>query len=119
QKAQDPATHEALRVGVLQAGEGARIAGSAARRGMSNMIDKIDPGMLADLVIKATALQEKTNGSLRTKGSPYRIAEVTITATFPPQIGFSISRVGDIEEQLTGDEVDSSELVQEVLAEEA
>ena len=69
--------------------------------------------------IKSTALQEKTNAALRMKGSPYRIAEVTITATLPPQIGFSITRVGDVEETLTGREIDSSHLVEEVLAEEA
>ena len=48
-----------------------------------------------------------------------RCGEVTITATLPPQIGFSIARVGDIEERLTGQELDSSLLVQEVLADEA
>jgi hypothetical protein len=83
------------------------------------MVDKIDPGLLADVVIKSTALQEKTNAALRAKGSPYRIAEVTITATLPPQIGFSIARIGDVEEALTGAEVDSSQLVQAVIAEEA
>jgi hypothetical protein len=75
------------------------------------MVDRIDPGLLADIVIKATALQEKANTSLRTKGSPYRIGEITITATIPPQVGFSISRVGDVEEVLTGREMDSTELV--------
>src|SRR5262245_14135821 len=118
-KATDPATQERLRLGMQQAGESARSAGSAAKRGLSNMVDKIDPGLLADIVIKATALQEKANAALRAKGSPYRIAEVQITATLPPQVGFSIARVGDVEEELTGREVDSSALVHEVLAEEA
>lgn len=119
QKATDPATQERMRQGMHQVGSSARSAGSSAKRGLSNMVDKIDPGVLADIVIKSTALQEKTNASLRAKGSPYRIAEVTVTATFPPQIGFSIARVGDVEEALTGREVDSSQLVQSVLAEEA
>lgn len=118
-KATDPATQERFRAGMHQAGASARSAGGAAKRGLSNMVDKIDPGLLADIVIKSTALQEKTNAALRKKGSPYRIAEVTITATLPPQIGFSIARVGDVEEMLTGEEVDSSALVQEVLADEA
>ena len=118
-KVTDPATQERMRQGMQQAGTSARSAGSAAKRGLSNMVDKIDPGVLADIVIKSTALQEKTNASLRAKGSPYRIAEVTVTATFPPQVGFSIARVGDVEEALTGREVDSSLLVQSVLAEEA
>ena len=118
-KASDPATQERLRQGMHQAGESAKQAGSAAKRGMTNIVDKIDPGILADIVIKATALQEKSNAALRAKGSPYRIAEVTITATFPPQVGFSIARVGDVEETLTGRELDSSQLVSEVLADEA
>ena len=118
-KATDPTTQERLRQQMHQAGESARQAGSAAKRGLSNMVDKIDPGILADVVIKATALQERANAALRAKGSPYRIAEVQITATLPPQVGFSIARVGDIEEVLTGHEVDSSQLVHAVLAEEA
>ena len=118
-RASDPATQERLRLGMHQAGESARQAGSAAKRGMANIVDKIDPGLLADIVIKATALQEKANAALRGKGSPYRISEVTITATFPPQVGFSIARVGDVEEVLTGREVDSALLVTAVLAEEA
>jgi hypothetical protein len=118
-KATDPGTQERLRLGVQQAGQSARQAGTAAKRGMSTLVDKIDPGLLADIVIKATALQEKANAALRAKGSPYRIAEVQITATFPPQVGFAISRVGDVEEVLTGQELDSAELVSEVLAEEA
>ena len=88
--------------------------GREARPGQHGRPDR--PGILADLVIKATALQEKANAALRAKGSPYRIAEVQITATLPPQIGFSIARIGDIEEELTGHEVDSSQLVQEVLS---
>jgi hypothetical protein len=118
-KAADPTTQERLRQSMHQAGDQARSAGTAAKRGLSNMVDRIDPGMLADIVIKSTALQEKTNAALRKKGSPYRVAEVTITATLPPQIGFSIARVGDIEERLTGQEMDSSLLVQDVLADEA
>ena len=118
QKAMDPATQERMRQGMHQAGASARSAGSAAKRGLANMVDKIDPGVLADIVIKSTALQERTNAALRVKGSPYRIAEVTITATLPPQIGFSIARVGDVEELLTGHELDSSQLVQTVLADE-
>src|SRR4029079_16061881 len=115
----DPTTQERLRLSMQQAGASARSAGSAAKRGLSTMVDKIDPGLLADIVIKATALQEKSNAALRAKGSPYRIAEVTITATLPPQVGFSIARVGDVEETLTGREIDSSALVHEVLADEA
>ena len=72
-----------------------RDAASQAKRGLVTAIERIDPAIVADIVIKATAIQEIANRSLRDKGSPYRIAEITITATIPPQIGFSISRAGD------------------------
>jgi hypothetical protein len=82
-----------------------------ARRGVSTVIEKIDPGTLAELIIKATALQEMTNKSLRKKGSPYRIAEISISASIPPSVSFAISRLDDPEE--VGDEVvSSSELVE-------
>lgn len=105
--AQDPATQEKL-------GQGARAALGAARRGVSTVVERIDPGVLADLIIKSTALQEMTNASLREKNSPYRIAEVNITASIPPGITFSISRVD--EDDLTGGEVSSEELVDELEA---
>ena len=58
--AADPATQEKL-------GQQARAAMGAARRGVSTVVERIDPGVLADLIIKATALQEMTNSSLREK----------------------------------------------------
>ena len=101
----DPATQEKL-------GQQARSALGAARRGVSTVVERIDPGVLADLIIKSTALQETTNDSLRAKKSPYRIAEVNITASIPPGITFSISRVDDVD--LVGGEVSSEELVEEM-----
>jgi hypothetical protein len=77
-----------------------RGAAGQAKRGIMTAIEKIDPGLLADIIIKATALQERANKSLRDKASAYRVAEITITATMPPQIGFSISRLGDIDEEV-------------------
>ena len=109
----DPATQERMRHSVQSASQQARDAAGKTKKGIATMVDKIDPGLLAEIVIKATALQEKANHALRTKGSPYRIGEITITATIPPQVGFSISRVGDIEEVLTGREIDSTQLVAE------
>jgi hypothetical protein len=100
QKIQDPATQEQAR----------RFAGRA-RRGLTTIVEKIDPGLLADVVIKATALQEKANASLRAKRSPYRISEVVISAAIPPQVSFTIARIDDVEEELTGDVRESSELV--------
>jgi hypothetical protein len=105
--AADPATQEKL-------GQQARAAMGAARRGVSTVVERIDPGVLADLIIKATALQEMTNGSLREKKSPYRIAEVSITASIPPGISFAISRLEDVGEALTGGEMTSESLVDDI-----
>ena len=101
--AADPATQEKL-------GQQARAAMGAARRGVSTVVERIDPGVLADLIIKSTALQEMTNTSLREKQSPYRIAEVNITASIPPGITFSISRMDDKDEVVTGTTVSSAAL---------
>lgn len=85
----------------------------AAKRGktsLSTLVEKIDPGILADLIVKATAAQEKANIALRQRNSPYRIAEINITATIPPQIGFSVQRMGDMDEL---DDPSSLELLEE------
>lgn len=105
--AADPATQEKL-------GQGARSALGAARRGVSTVVERIDPGVLADLIIKATALQEMTNASLREKRSPYRISEVSITASIPPGVSFAIGRLDDSGEVLTGTELTSAELVDDL-----
>jgi hypothetical protein len=108
----DPATSDLINRGLAGASQGAREAVGMARRGVSTVIEKIDPGTLAELIIKATALQEMTNRSLRKKGSPYRIAEISISASIPPSVSFAISRLDDPEE--AGDEiVSSSELVEQ------
>ena len=110
--AQDPATQEKL-------GQQARAAMGAARRGVSTVVERIDPGVLADLIIKATALQEMTNASLRDKRSPYRINEISIAASIPPGVTFAIGRI-DVQEQTPGDAVialDGTTLSQEQLAE--
>lgn len=106
QKAQDPETQEKL-------SQQARAAMGAARRGVSTVVERIDPSVLADLIIKSTALQEMTNTSLREKRSPYRIAEIGITASIPPGVTFSISRLDAEEETITGQVVSSEELVDE------
>lgn len=102
--ATDPATAETL-------ARGARDAVGMARRGVTTVIEKIDPATLADLIIKATALQELTNKSLRKKGSPYRIAEISISASIPPAVSFAIGRIGEEPEEVLGDVVASSDLV--------
>lgn len=95
------------------AGGGLRGAAGSAKRGMITLVERIDPGLLADIVIRATALQERANDALREKRSAYRIGELTITATIPPQIGFSITRISDDElEELRASPVESSALVE-------
>jgi hypothetical protein len=104
--AADPATAEAVT-------RSAREAMGVARRGVTTVIEKIDPSTLAELIVRATALQEMTNKSLRQKGSPYRIAEISISASIPPAVSFAISRVGDEpEEAVVGEVVSSAELVE-------
>jgi hypothetical protein len=110
--ASDPATQEKL-------GQQARAAMGAARRGVSTVIERIDPGVLADLIIKATALQEMTNQSLRDKRSPYRINEIAIAASIPPGVTFAIGRIDVQQEALTGAEVSSEQLIDEQVPGEA
>src|SRR5215212_7928788 len=81
---QDPATAEK-----------AKSTFKLAKRGLVTAVERIDPGVLADVIIKATALQEKANKSLRDKGSPYRISEIGIGAAIPPSVTFSIMRLDD------------------------
>jgi hypothetical protein len=91
------------------AGTQVREMAGTARRSLGTVVERIDPSLLADVIVKATAIQERTNAALRRKGSAYRIAEVTITATIPPQVGFSIARIGDLDDQVTGSELDPTE----------
>ena len=83
-KMNDPATAEQTR-------EKLRVA----RRGLVTALERIDPGILADVIVKATILQEKANAALRAKGSPYRISEIAIGAATPPSVTFSIARMDD------------------------
>jgi hypothetical protein len=103
QRASDPAVHERL-------SRQAKDAVGQARKSMATVVEKIDPGTLAELIIKATALQEKTNASLRDKKSPYRISEIAISASIPPGVSFVISRI-DEGEVLSGTAVTSAELI--------
>ena len=91
-KAQDPATQAKVKGGIVAAGRGAR-----------TMVERIDPGILADVIIKATALQEKANASLRRKGSIYRIGEIQVTASLPPGISFSIERASEADHEASAE----------------
>ena len=78
----------------------ARSALKKAKRGFTTVLERIDPKILADVVVKATSLQEKANASLKERNSAYRIGEITIGASFPPSIQFSIERVDDPDQLL-------------------
>jgi hypothetical protein len=108
----DPTTQAQARVQMAQAGLEARRVAGKARRGVTTIVEKIDPGLLADVIIKATALQEKANVALRSKRSPYRINEVVISAAIPPQVSFAIARVDDVAEEITGAVTESADLVE-------
>jgi hypothetical protein len=90
----------------------ARAALKKAKRGFTTVLERIDPRILADVVVKATSLQEKANASLKDRGSAYRIGEITIGASFPPSIQFSIERVDDPDVEL----LDSSTLLEKAAA---
>ncbi len=111
----DPATQDMIGKSLTGAGAGAREAIGMAKRGVTTVIEKIDPGTLAELVIKATALQEMTNKALRQKGSPYRIAEISISASIPPAVSFAIQRVGEPDDDVGANVVSSSELVEQIV----
>ena len=90
----------------------ARAALKKAKRGFTTALERIDPRILADVVVKATSLQEKANASLKERGSAYRIGQIQIGASFPPSIQFSIERIDDPELRL----LDSSTLLAKAAA---
>ena len=49
--------------------------------------------------------------ALREKGSPYRISEVSISASIPPGVTFAIGRIDGAEEAVVGEIHSSEELV--------
>lgn len=73
----------------------ARSALKKAKRGFTTVLERIDPKILADVVVKATSLQERANASLQERGSVYRIGQIQIGASIPPSIQFSIERIDD------------------------
>ena len=91
----DPETHEKARLALAEAGRKGKKAAGFARKGLVTVIERIEPGTLADVIIRATAIQEKTNEALRRKGSLYRISEVSISASIPPGVNFAIGRLDD------------------------
>jgi hypothetical protein len=78
----------------------AKSALKKAKRGFTTVLERIDPKILADVVVKATSLQERANESLQHRGSVYRIGQIQIGAAIPPSIQFSIERIDDPESKL-------------------
>ena len=115
-----PEAKAGMREEANRVGRDLKGAAGHAKRGLITAVEKIDPGILADLVIKATAIQEVANRSLQEKGSIYRISEISITASIPPQIGFAIGRIGDKPdtERQVGTLHASSELVDSLATED-
>ncbi len=110
----DPATQDKAKQALDLAGKQTRVGLGHARRGLSTAIDKIDPNILADMIIKATSLQERANQALRDKGSPYRVAEIGIAASIPPQVTFSIGRIDDPEQAPPAEDiVESTDLLED------
>ena len=62
-----------------------------------SFLDKLNPGMLASIVMKATSIQEQANAELRRNRSLYRIGGIEIGAAFPPSISFQIVRAAELE----------------------
>jgi hypothetical protein len=110
--AADPTTTERINKSLSGAGQGAREAVGLARRGVNTVIERIDPGTLAELIVKATALQEMTNTALRAKRSPYRISEISISASIPPGVTFAIGRIDDVDEEIVGEIHESADLLE-------
>jgi hypothetical protein len=110
--AQDPATTERINKSLSSAGQASREAAGFARKSVTTVIERIDPGTLAELIVKATALQEMTNKALRAKGSPYRISELSIAATIPPGVTFAIGRIDDEPEELSDVVLSSAALLE-------
>ena len=76
----------------------AQSAVNKAKRGFTTALERIDPKILADVVIKATSLQERANASLKERGSVYRISEIGIGAAIPPSVTFTIARVDEVDD---------------------
>jgi len=99
--ARDPATHAKAKLVARDAArataKGAGKAAEGAGRAVKSALDKINPDLLAGIVIKATSVQEQANAVLRRNRSLYRIGGIEIGAAFPPSISFQIVRAAELE----------------------
>jgi hypothetical protein len=108
--AKDPATHakaklaargaaEATAKGAAKGAVGAAKGAGTAGRAVKSALDKVNPDLLASVVVKATSLQEQANATLRKNGSLYRISGIAIGAAFPPSVTFQIGRLSDLDRE--------------------
>jgi len=99
--AKDPATHAKARLVAKHTAQvtakGAAKGAGAAGHAVKSALDKLNPDLLASVVIKATSLQEQANATLRKNGSLYRISGIAIGAAFPPSVTFQIGRLSDLD----------------------
>jgi len=99
--AKDPATHAKAKIVARDAArvtaKGAGKAAEGAGRAVKGVLDKLNPDLLAGIVIKATSIQEQANAVLRRTRSLYRIGGIEFGAAFPPSISFQIVRAAELE----------------------
>ena len=114
--AKDPGNQARAKLAAQQAAsataKGAGQVASGAGKAVKGALDKLNPATLAEIVMKATTIQEQANAVLRKNGSLYRIGGIEIGAALPPSISFQIVRVGvELEEDnfgvLDGTEADA------------
>jgi hypothetical protein len=98
--AKDPATHAKAKLAARGAAnataKGAVKGAGTAGRAVKSALDKLNPDLLAGIVMKATSLQEQANATLKKNGSLYRISGIAIGAAFPPSVTFQIGRLSDL-----------------------
>jgi hypothetical protein len=99
--ASDPSRQAAaasgLAKGASDLADSTRESMDVGRKVMSHAVDKIDPDVLADIISKATLIQERVNTRLLSQKSAYRIGSLSVTVSIPPNISFGISRIGDLD----------------------
>jgi hypothetical protein len=76
--------------------KGAGQVATGAGKAVKSALDKLNPDLLAAVVMKATSLQEQANATLKKSGSLYRISGIAIGAAFPPSVTFQIGRLSDV-----------------------
>jgi hypothetical protein len=111
ENAADPAVHAEARLRMAQAGFFARRASDFGRRTLRTMIERIDPGVLADIIIKATALQGRPTRACGRRTPRTGSTRSSSPRRSRPQVNFAIVRIDEGGEEPTGLEVASAFLI--------